>query len=167
MKNIILGLFLLGLTTQIYAQNPVETLEEVTLVNTNYKYLSSTDADDIAIPVTQLEIKAATFNVKNLDIYTDEYEFYDVYFIIPDGKILATYDKDGKIIRTAEKYKNVDLPTPVLLPLAKRFPMWSIEKEAYIVNYHDTGKTKKVYKLTLVNGDKRIKVKIDDKGKFL
>ena len=167
MKNIFLGLLFLGFTTQIYAQDPVVTLDEVTLVNTNYKYLSSTDAEDIPIPVDKLEVKVATFDIKTLDIYTDEYDFYDVYFIIPEGKILATYDKEGKILRTAEKFKKLNLPSPVIISVLNRFPNWDIAKDTYLVKYLETGKTKKIYKLTLKNGEKRIKVKTDDQGNFL
>jgi len=37
-----------------------------------------------------------------------------------------------------------------------------------MVNYYDkAGKITKKYKITLVNGDKRIKVKCDDKGNIL
>lgn len=169
MKKIIIGLFVLGLTTQLYAQDPQTiTLDEVILVNTNYKYLGATDAEDMPVPVDDLQIKAASFDVKALDIYADEYDYYDVYFIIPRGKILATYDNEGNIIRTAEKFKNLDLPVPVVKSVLKRFPNWNITKNIYLVKYHDSKITaKKVYKLTLKNGDKRIKVKVDDTGKFM
>ena len=78
MKKLIIGLFLLGLTTQIYAQDPIK-LPEVTIVH-NYKYLSSVDSEDLAIPVEKLELKVSDFNVKELDVYSDENELYDVYF---------------------------------------------------------------------------------------
>ena len=41
MKNFIIGLFLVGLTTQLFAQNTnTEELPTVVLNNVNYKYLS-------------------------------------------------------------------------------------------------------------------------------
>lgn len=168
MKQLIIGLFIFGLTIQLYAQDPATIkLEEVVLVNTNYKYLSSTDAEDLAIPVDELQVKAANFDVKTLDIYADEYDYYDVYFVIPEGKILATYDNEGNILRTAEKYKNIDLPKPILLAVVKRFPNWSISNDVYLVHYHEKEGSKKKYKLTLENGKKRIKVKLDAEGNFL
>ncbi|QXP58353.1 nicotinate-nucleotide adenylyltransferase [Olleya sp. HaHaR_3_96] len=167
MKKVMIGLFVFGLTIQMYGQDPTPIeLDEVVLVN-NYKYLSSTDAADMPIEADQLQISAANFDVKTLDIYADEYEFYDVYFIIPQGKILATYDSDGKILRTAEKYKDVDLPAPILFSIIKRFPKWGIEKDVYLVNYTEDKIAKKKYKITLTNGDKRIKVKLDGDGNFL
>lgn len=164
MKKLIIGLFLLGLTTQIYAQDPIK-LPEVTIVH-NYKYLSSVDSEDLAIPVEKLELKVSDFNVKELDVYSDENELYDVYFIIPEGKILASYDKDSNLLSTAERFKNIALPLQVSKAIAKRFPGWSITKDLYLVNYYESGKTRKLYKVTLENGNKRIKVKLDDSGNF-
>ena len=165
MKNLLFSLFLIGLTTQIYAQDPVEQLPEVVIVH-NYKYLNNTNSGEVAIPVEKLQLKVSDFNVKELDIYSDEYDFYDVYFIIPDGKILASYDKDGNLLRTAERYKDIDLPLPVIKAIMRRFPRWAIAKNAYLVNYHDSGKTKMLYKLTLENGDQKIKVKLNEMGVF-
>ena len=161
-------MFVVGFVTQQYAQNlQTEQLNEVFIVATNYKYLDNTNAEDVAVPVKELQRIAATYNVKSLDIYEDDYDYYEISFVIPEGKILASYDKEGKILRTAEKFKQVDLPIPVMKTIIKRFPNWSITKNIYRVFYHETDGVKKRYKLTLENGDQRMKVKIDDTGSFL
>ena len=165
MKKLIFGLFLMVLTTQIYAQDPI-VLPEVVIVH-NYKYLSSSNSEDLALPVEELQMKVSDFNVKELDIYSDEYDFYDVYFIIPEGKILASYDNKNNLLSTAERYKDIDLPSPVLKSINKRFPNWMISKNVYLVNYHESGNIRKMYKITLQNGNKRIKIKVDDHGDFL
>lgn len=167
MKKIVIGLFVLGLTSHIYAQDPVltEQLPEVVVVH-NYKYLNSAKTEEVAIPVEQLQLKVSDFNVKDLDIYSDENELYDVYFIIPEGKVLASYNSDGDLLRTIERYKNIDLPTSIKLSIAERFPNWSISKNLYLVNYFESGTMKKLYKLTLKNGDQRIKVKLNENGVF-
>ncbi|WP_142786305.1 nicotinate-nucleotide adenylyltransferase [Changchengzhania lutea] len=164
MKKLMLGLFLMGLTTQIFAQDPTQ-LPEVVIVH-NYKYLNSVNSEDVAIPVEKLQLKVSDFNVKNLDIYSDEYDLYDVYFIIPEGKILASYNNEGDLLSTAERYKDINLPSPVLKSIVNRFPNWSISKNVYLVNYHDTGNIRKLYKITLENGKQRIRVKVDDQGNF-
>jgi len=168
MKRLLVSLFALGLVTHQYAQNlQTEQLNEVFIVATNYKYLDNTSAEDVAAPIMELERRAAIYDVKNLDIYEDDYDYYEVSFVIPEGKILASYDRDGKILRTAEKYKQVDLPLPVIRSVVKRFPNWYITNNIYRVFYHEVDGVKKRYKLTLKNGDKRMKVKIDDTGSFL
>lgn len=164
MKNIFFGLFIMGLTTQIYAQDPI-ALPEVFIVH-NYMYISSVGLEELAIPVEELQLKVSDFNVKELDIYSDENEFYDVYFIIPEGKILASYDAESNLLRTAERFKNINLPSVVQKAITDRFPNWTISKNVYLVNYHESGNVKKIYKLTLENGKKRIKIKVDNLGSF-
>ena len=164
MKKLIFGLFIMGFTTQIYAQDPIQ-LPEVHIVH-NYMYLSAAGSEDLAIPVENLQLKVSDFDVKELDVYSDENDLYDVYFIIPEGKVLASYDKDGNLLSTAERYKDIKLPLAVSKAITKRFPNWAISKNIYLVNYHESGNIRKLYKVTLENGKKRIKVKVDDFGDF-
>ncbi|MCO5725157.1 nicotinate-nucleotide adenylyltransferase [Robiginitalea marina] len=169
MKNFILGLLILGLTSPIMAQViKTEELSEVVLYATNYKYLNSVASEEpAAIPVEMLERKVAAFNLEDSDYYQDDYDFYQIRFFIPDGKILAAYDKDGKILRTIEKFKNVKLPESVSNAVLDRFPGWTVSEDTYLVKYHQTKGVEKSYKLTLENGDKKIRIKLDDKGNFL
>lgn len=169
MKRIVLGLFFIGLTTQAFAQIvKTEQLSEVTVYATNYKYLNSVKTGEVAsLPVAMLERKVAAFNLKDSEYYQDDYDYYQINFYIPDGKILAAYDKDGKLLRTAERFKDVNLPMSVKEAVMERFPEWTITKDIYVVHYHDTKGVTKRYKLKLENGDKTLRVKIDDTGKFL
>lgn len=159
-----LGAFMLGITIPSFSQ---EVLPEVTVVAVNYKYLKSVDNKEAAQPVKLLERKAAAFDVKNSEYYEDEYDTYFISFYLPEGRVLAAYDKDGKLLRTAEKFKNVALPPAVRQSVGNRFPQWRISKDVYLVNYYDAGGSKKMYKLLLENGSKRIRVKINEKGEFI
>lgn len=176
MKKIILGLFAIGLatqfglTTQSHAQVVIEDgmLPEIEVHALNYKYLNSIDNADAPVPVKLLERKVANFDVTESEFYRDDYDYYNVSFYIPEGKIVAAYDKDGTLIRTIEKFKNIKVPKSVAKSVAKRFPGWVIYEDVYKVNYHSqSGVTKQEYKLTLENGDKRMKVKTDQNGNFI
>ena len=168
MKKLIIGLLVLGFTTQAFAQiTKVEKLSEVVVVAVNYKYLNQVDSQEAAVPVELLQRKVATFDLKNSDFYQDDYDIYTVSFYIPEGKILAAYDKDGKVLRTIEKFKDITLPISVSKSVAKRFPGWTISKDVYLVNYHYKKGVEKKYKLTLENGDKRMRIKSDAEGNFL
>ncbi|MEX2513648.1 MAG: nicotinate-nucleotide adenylyltransferase [Cyclobacteriaceae bacterium] len=160
----VVGVFVLGFTISSFGQ--VE-LPEIEVTAVNYKYLNSANMEEEAEPVRRLQLEAAAFDVQNSDFYQDEYDFYYVSFFIPEGKILASYDKDGQLLRTAEKFKNVEVPKAVRESVAKRFPQWVISKDVYLVNYHDEKGSKKTYKLLLENGNKRLKVKTDENGEFL
>tara|TARA_R110001583_G_scaffold82774_2_gene219321 strand:- start:1414 stop:1920 length:507 start_codon:yes stop_codon:yes gene_type:complete len=168
MKKIIIGLLVFGFAFQSFAQIKTEKLSEVVISATNYKYLNKVGLTNASIPVELLQSKVATFNVKDADFYSDEYGTYEVKFYIPEGYILASYDKDGTILRTAERYKNVALPRVVVESVAKTYPNWKFAKDVYLVSYYDaTGDITKKYKIVLKNGDKRIRVKIDAEGNFL
>lgn len=161
---LILAVFTSGFIIPCHAQ---ELLPEVKVTALNYKYLKSVTDTNSAQPVKFLQRRAAAFDVKNSEFYEDDYESYFISFYIPDGEILAVYDQNGKLLRTAEKYKNIAIPTDVRQSVAKRFPQWTISKDVYLVNFYEANEGKKIYKLLLQNGDKRLRVKTDEKGAFL
>lgn len=165
MNKIIMILFVLGFTFQSFSQ--ITELPEIELVAVNYKYLNAAGDEDAALPVRQLQKQVAEYDVKKSEFYTDEYDFYTINFFIPEGKILASYDKEGNLLRTAEKFKNVALPQAVVSAIAKQFPNWKMTEDVYIVNYHEGEDVRKIYKVLLENGNKRLKIKTDDKGNFL
>jgi hypothetical protein len=155
-----------GYSMQPFAQE-IKNLPEVIVTAVNYKYLKSIGDKNASQSVNMLQKRAATYDVKSSDYYEDEYDGYFISFFIPDGEILAVYDQNGKIIRTAEKYKDVALPNDVRQAIIKRFPGWGISKDAYLVTYSAEQGGTKVYKLVLENGDKRLRVKTNEKGEFL
>ncbi|MBO0340304.1 MAG: nicotinate-nucleotide adenylyltransferase [Bacteroidota bacterium] len=169
MRKILFGLLTIGLVIPLQSQIiKTEELSEVVVHATNYKYLNSLDTEEEAsISVELLRQKVAAFDVKGSDFYQDDYEVYNVDFFIPEGKILAAYDKDGKIIRTVEKFKNINLPLAVKEAILDRFPGWTITKDVYLVRYHEGKDVKKRYKLKLENGDQVLRVKVDEMGEFL
>lgn len=169
MKKIMLGLLTLGLMAQANSQIvKTEKLSEVTVVATNYKYLNDVNSQEVAsIPVQMLERKVAAYDIKSSDFYQDDYDLYNITFYVPEGKILAAYDKEGKLLRTAEKFKNINLPISVKEAVLDRFPEWKITKDIYMVSYQDTKGARKSFKLKLENGDKTLRVKLDENGNFM
>jgi hypothetical protein len=148
-----------------YAQ---ETLPPVTVQSLNYKYIKSVYDTSAAQPVRLLERRTASYDVKASEFYEEDYADYFISFYLPHGHVLATYDNDGKLLRTAERFKNIALPPLVRQSIAKRYPGWGTAKDVYVVNYStEADKIKKVYKVVLENGDKRIRVKTDEKGDFI
>ncbi len=108
MKKLMLGLLVFGFATQLMFSQEVKPIElsEVN-VTVNYKYLDAIDSKEVAVPVKMLEQEVAYFNLKESDLYSDEYDTYQVSFFIPQGRIVAAYDSDGKILRTIERFKNI------------------------------------------------------------
>ena len=164
MKKLILGLLVIGLTSQVFSQ--VITLPEIEITAVNYKYLNAVDSQDLDLDVKMLEEKVALFDLKSADFYLDEYDTYQVRFYIPNGSILAAYDGNGKIIRTIERFKDVKLPVDVRDAVFARFPGWALKRDVYRVTYNQE-KSRREYKVVLKKGDKILRVKIDEKGYFL
>ena len=98
MKKSLIGLLVFGLATQFMFSQVVKPIElsEVN-VSVNYKYLDAIDSKEVAVPVKMLEEKVSYYNLKESDLYSDEYDTYQVSFFIPEGRIVAAYDSDGKI----------------------------------------------------------------------
>ena len=166
MKNLFLFLLVFGLTMPVFSQ--VIKLDEVIIYPAKYKYLYEVVDDDIDKSVQDLQIKLAKFDVTKEEYYDDEYDSYSVSFYIPKGYAVATYDKDGKLLRTIERYKNVKLQLAVIEALVERFPKWTVEKDIYRVSYSEPKwDSKKTYKLKLTNAGKTIRVKTDENGNFL
>ncbi|NAS10807.1 nicotinate-nucleotide adenylyltransferase [Poritiphilus flavus] len=167
MKRLVLYTLALGFTAQVLSQEvKTEVLTEVVVMAVNYKYLDQTDNTEAAIPVKRLRKEVATFDVQDAEFYQDDYEFYTVNFYIPDGKIVAVYDQEGKILRTIEKFRDMKLPKAVGKAVQKRFPEWEVIGEVYRVSYnHEDGATQS-YKLKLRNGDEILRVKVNEKGEF-
>ncbi|NNM23717.1 MAG: nicotinate-nucleotide adenylyltransferase [Flavobacteriaceae bacterium] len=166
MKKLLLILFIVGLGNSLYAQDPI-WLEEVFISATNYKYLSAVDNSEAPIPVKQLEKEAAMFRAEGRDPYVDRFNTYEVSFYVPNGRIVALYDGDGKIIKTIERFENVQLPESVMMALRDRFPQWGVVKDIYKVNYSAKKGAEKVFKVKLKNGDETIRVQLDEKGNFI
>lgn len=168
MKKLILGLLISGLASQAYAQVvQTEQLSEVVVMAANYKYLNESDNKEAAIPVKMLERKVAAYDVQESGFYQDDWGLYTVSFYIPDGKIVAVYDSEGKVVRTIEHFKDVALPKEVRNALATRFPNWELTGDTYRINYNDRDGAKKNYKIRIKNGEKTMKVKMSESGEFL
>jgi hypothetical protein len=166
MKNLFAGLVFFGLSAQVISQE-IE-LPQIEIAPVNYKYLYTVDTEDTDVQVKRLEDHVSKYNVTKSDYFDDEYDTYTVSFYIPEGRIVAAYDREGKLLRTIEKFNNVKLPKAVRMALAHRFPSWRLEKDVYRVSYSgDKAVAEKIYKIKLSNGDKTIKVKTDEDGNFL
>lgn len=168
MKTLIISLLAIGITGLAYSQEAkLEELSEVVVEAVNYKYLSTTDNKEAAVPVKMLERKAAAYDVTTKDYYQDNYDYYSVSFVIPDGKLVAVYDPDGKILRTIEKFKDIQLPDAISKALQDRFPNWEIVQDVYRIRYEDRKGALKNYKIKLQNGEKTMKVMMSEEGEFL
>lgn len=167
MKKFLFGFLIIGLVINSYAQEEVVKLKEVALKAVNYKYLDDVKYENAPFSMEMLQEKVASYDLKDSDVYSDVYDTYEISFHIPNGYILAAYDKDGKLLRTVEKFKDVTLPTAVTNSVSKKYPGWVFKKDAYLVNYYDDKDVVKKFKITLLKGNDRKRITIDENGVFM
>ena len=99
--------------------------------------------------------------------YVEDYDLYKVSFYIPDGHIVAAYNSEGVVLYTIEKFKNAKLPKPVINSVNEKFPGWTVTKDVYKLSYTEKEGVRKMYKITLDNGVKKLRVKTDANGNFI
>ncbi|WP_274476195.1 hypothetical protein [Mangrovimonas aestuarii] len=181
MKTLLIGIFLIGSYSLVHAQDdPVGTvaLEDVVIssdniaVNSvNLDYIHKAVDDDTPTRVRDLEGHAARFDITEADEYDSKFDAYEVIFKEDnggEGRVVATYDSEGKILKSYERFTNLMLPRAILSKVTREYPGWVIYKDTYLVSYYHGEDIDKVYKIQIKKGDERknLKIGIDDNGKL-
>lgn len=168
MKSILLGLICLGLTNLGFSQTKVNVeqvkLAEVTVTPFNYTYLNHVGNENTPERVKNLQKIVSKFDIKESDVFDAKMDAFEVIFEQSDDKIIATYDNDGNIIKSYERFNNVLLPDPIRKAIYKSYPEWSLHSDSYLVNYFEGKDAKKYYKVQLRKDKKRKSLKIDANG---
>ena len=172
MKKLVFGLLFLGLTSLVYSQNDVQKniiLEPVTIKPLNLSYLKEVQHEDTPELVVNLQNEAARYDITELPIFDREFEAYEVIFKTKkeggtSGLITATYDSNGKIMSSIERYKNILLPKTVRDAINNKYPGWIIHKDIFLVTYRDDRKAKQVFKVQIRKDRDKKNLKLDYDG---
>jgi hypothetical protein len=164
MKSLLLGLLIFGITNQMHSQNPPSKSETKSSILQNIKYLEHVNAKDNPIIVMKLENVAAQYNITESSIYKQKSNTtYEVVFEESNGKIVATYNKSGEIIKSVEEYNNLKLPIQVSVAISKKYPGWSFASNTHRIIYKN-GSIKKMYDVIIKNNSttKELKFELDN-----
>ncbi|MBC3759668.1 nicotinate-nucleotide adenylyltransferase [Hyunsoonleella sp. SJ7] len=166
MKTYIFCLFGFCFATFVNSQT-VELPE--TVISINSHYLNSLDSENSCHYVKKLEQALLKYDHSKISsLYDSKSDIYRVTFKIPNGHIVASFNKDGKIVKTFEKYNNVRLPQTVLQAIAEKYPNYSIVEDVYIVKYHrDEDNLKQEYRIKVKTEDEIFTVKTNNLGVFI
>ncbi len=140
-----------------------------TLISVNTNYFKSTNIENACNNVKQLEQALLNFKHSNIEkLYETKNDIYRVSFETSEGKIIAWFNKQGKIIRTYEKYNNVRLPEPIIQAVINNYPNYNIIEDIYVLRYHsEAAKVKEEYKIKIKNQEEIITVKMNAEGNFI
>ncbi|GAA4326303.1 hypothetical protein GCM10023115_39190 [Pontixanthobacter gangjinensis] len=171
MKKLVIGMFVLGLTSLGFSQdtnnvNEEVQLEAVEISGYNLNYLEKVEEPGISDDVRSLEREAAAFDVKSLDEFDGRKELYSVKFIATNGYLLADYDWNGKIVKTTERYRNINLPKNLVKSVLNEFPQSQFLKVVYNVNFDAERATEKTYRIRIMNNGKKKNLKISSDSNF-
>lgn len=164
MKKTVLSLMLISAISLGFAQEeegqPIE-LKGVTVSPINLDYIYTVVDKQMPRSVQKLEKKAAQFDVTELELFNGQFEAYEVFFEQANGTIIATYDQNGKIMESHERFKDIALPAPIREYIYQKNPGWTIHKDVYLVSYYDDKDVSKVAKVQLRKDGLKRNLRVD------
>ncbi|MEO5788976.1 MAG: hypothetical protein ACOH2D_07275 [Gelidibacter sp.] len=171
MKNFLIGLFILGLTSSAFAQDDIVFKAKLKKEQVPTVVLESVDVDFPGFVVE--EFAALPIEYVEEDVYVNDdfdYDDVDTYQISLTGKgktLIATYNSEGKLLNTVENLKNVAPPAAISKALAQEYPGWVISKDSYHMSHYIHGKEKERYRFTMTKDGKKKHIYTDAEGKML
>jgi len=90
-----------------------------------------------------------------------------VVFKNSQGRIVATYNNEGKILSTVEKYKDVVIPVNLGIIIFKQFPGWAYQSSTYLISYTENNGFSKKYKIKINKGNHKKTLNFDSHGKSI
>jgi hypothetical protein len=171
MKNLVIGLFVLGLTSLGFSQNTNSEVEKVQLKgvvvsDVNLNYLEKVQDKTLSDHVILMENEASIFDVKGVDEFDGRKESFKAIFKGSKGYIIADYDSNGKILKTTERYKDIKLPIIVIKSVLRQYPNSNFLKVVYTVDYNDQKNVEKTYKIQILNDGRKRNLKIKPVDNF-
>jgi len=172
MKKAILGLLLAGFTFQSYAQNDVLFEAKLKKEEVPVAIIESVEEDFPGFIVEEFTAIPVEFIEEDIIINRNiksksDYDSYQITLSNSNEKLIATYNKEGKLISEVSHGKNVKLPQSVIKSVAKAFPKWSFIEDTYKMVSYNNGKKNERYKVIIKKANEMKKVIVDASGNII
>tara|TARA_R100000935_G_C2821146_1_gene159838 strand:- start:496 stop:1041 length:546 start_codon:yes stop_codon:yes gene_type:complete len=163
MKTLIIILILvLGMST-IQAQK-VTKLDEATVTYNTSKVVTSSNMQNVEFEVKEayvnhfmknpIRFALENFDVKSLNL-DDDIESVLVSFISGKGYLNATFNKDGELIETSQRFRDIVMPLNVRRDIYKDNIGWTITSNLYKASGKGSLIDKELYKIKLIQGKEK------------
>jgi len=117
--------------------------------------------------VQNMQSKAANYDIRNEPGYNNDFTVYEVIFKQTNGSIIASYDTNGKMLSSLEKFTDVTPPQAVRNSIVQNYPGWTIHRDLYRVSYFHNKEVSKIYQIQLRKGNMKKNLKVDSEGQIL
>ena len=176
MKTLIVSI-LLVLSLAVSQAQEVTILDEARIVFAPIDTDVSTDGDSFVYEIDEeysgefaenpIAFMNANFNIHEFIEQTEDknYDSYLVTFRSTNGLLVADFDKKGNLVQTSQNFKNVKLPLDIRSELYDTHKGWTMVKNKYRATTKGEIIDKEVYRVSLVNGKDKQKLKIDGNGR--
>jgi hypothetical protein len=171
MKNLVIGMLLLGLTNLGYSQGSSEPVSRIKLGDAseakvfNKEYRHNVQYGTFSSKVIQLENMLAQYDYTKSPF--SKSPINHLTFKKGNDFVMATFDARGRILRSHEKYRDIAVPVEVRNLLFREHPGWTMTSNTYVVRYGPNMQVQKTYKIVLEKDDLRKTVLYDSRRKSL
>lgn len=169
MKNLILGLLLFGFIGTGHSQillketkvdyrpesMKLDPVSNSLVIKVSEKVYGEFDSDPLAFVKNRFDIN------KVIEENQDDYDAYRVDFRTTKGHLLANFNKNGDLISSIQKFKNVRLPEEARLKILQEYRNAAILENKYFASTKGWDIQKEFYKVKIKDGDKTRRVKIN------
>ena len=90
-----------------------------------------------------------------------KFDSYDVYFTSRKGKVLAKFDKNGELISSYHRFKNVELPEDVKMQILQNYKNSKVVNNRHILSTRNLLIDKEFYKVKIQDGNKTKRLRIE------
>lgn len=124
----------------------------------NEKYAGEFTKDPIAFMKANFDINAFIASVQEKN-----YETYQLVFNSSKGFLRVDFDREGELMSTSQRFKDIVLPLDVRRDLYNNNKGWSMTKNTYVARGTGDLVDKELYRIKMEKGKDRKTVKIDPK----
>ncbi|MCH4824244.1 hypothetical protein ML462_13785 [Gramella lutea] len=174
MRTLIFSLLLIAVTTFSQAQE-ITQLEEAKVGFAPFDTKVTRSGDSFIYTVNEsyageftkdaIGFMKAHFDIDNfIAEFEGEYDNYLVSLRSSKGFLNADFDKDGNLVKTYQKFKDIVLPLDVRREVYMANKGWTMTQNKYIASGRGELIEKEVYKIKLENGSSKKSVKIDPRA---
>ncbi|MGI9550747.1 MAG: hypothetical protein ACR2MT_06065 [Aurantibacter sp.] len=172
MRKLSIILVALGMASLGFAQNSIPNFDylkykDLGTLSSNYEYLNEVQNGLTPNQIKYLENVVSYWDVTKSEKFDGRRgERFNVTFKSNRGQIIAYFDRNGKVVRAKEQFRNFALPKQVGIALAKKYPNWTVIKNRYTVLYTKDGQSKKIFKVQISKDKQKKWLKIDPSGRI-